>query len=68
MSARFYTDLGIEAVKLRQEREMRLGVEPPHRYFFSNNRVGAAKQRDRSLPRREHRLRRRRRQHRAHYI
>ena len=68
MSARFYTDLRIEAVELRQEREMRLGIEPPRRHLLGDDGVGAAQQRDRSLPRREHRLRRRWRQHRAHYI
>ena len=46
----------------------RLGGEPPRGTLLRDDRVGAAQQRDRSLPRREERLRRRRRQHRAHYI
>ena len=55
-------------MELRQEREVRLGVEPPRGHLLGDDRVGAAQQRDRSLPRREDCFCRRRRQHRAHYI
>ncbi len=42
MSARFYTGLSVKAVKLRQEREMRLRIEPPRGHFLGDDRVGAA--------------------------
>ena len=55
-------------MELRQERQVRLRIEPPRGHLLGDDRVGAAQQRDRSLPRRQDCFCRRRRQHSTHDI
>ncbi len=37
-----YTYLGVQRMELRQEREMRLRIEPPRGHLLGDDRVGAA--------------------------